>query len=82
MTAASSLAFSPARAPGPLAARATDIAPAIARRALDANRDGRVTLEELRPMLEARFRAMDVNADNAVTQDELPRFGRRGHRHG
>jgi len=50
-------------------------------RALDANRDGRISLEELRPMVEARFRAMDVNADNAVTQDELPRFGRHGHGH-
>lgn len=51
-------------------------------RALDANRDGRVTLDELRPMIEARFRAMDANADNAVTQDELPRPGRHRHRQG
>jgi Ca2+-binding EF-hand superfamily protein len=42
-------------------------------RALDANRDGGVTLEEVRPAAEARFRALDANADGAVTRDEIPR---------
>ena len=41
-------------------------------RGLDANRDGVVTLEEIRPMAEARFRAFDANGDGAVTRDELP----------
>ena len=41
-------------------------------RGLDANRDGFVTLDEARPMAEARFRAMDANGDGAVTRDELP----------
>lgn len=41
-------------------------------RGLDADRNGRVTLEELRPMVEARFRALDANMDNAITRDELP----------
>jgi hypothetical protein len=54
-------------------------------RAIDANRDNRVTLEEIRPVLEAQFRALDVNADNGVTLDELPARGRGrhgpGHRH-
>jgi hypothetical protein len=51
-------------------------------RALDANRDGKVTLEEIRPAAEARFRAFDANGDNAVSRDELPQGhhrGRRGH---
>jgi hypothetical protein len=47
-------------------------------RGLDADRSGAVTLEEVRPFLEARFRSLDANADNAVTRDEVPR----GHRHG
>ncbi|RVT99382.1 hypothetical protein EOD42_04645 [Rhodovarius crocodyli] len=50
-------------------------------RAADANRDGRVTLEELRPGAEARFRAMDANSDGAITPDELPRHPPRGHHH-
>jgi hypothetical protein len=41
-------------------------------RSLDANRDGRVTLDEVRPVIEARFRGLDANADNAVSRDELP----------
>lgn len=41
-------------------------------RGLDADRDGRVTLSELRPAVEARFRALDVNGDSAVARDELP----------
>jgi Ca2+-binding EF-hand superfamily protein len=49
-------------------------------RALDANRDGVVTLEEIRPMAEARFRAFDVNGDGAVTRDELPTPPARHHR--
>ena len=48
-------------------------------RALDANRDGQVTLEEIRPAMEARFRAADANSDGAVARDELPQ---RGHHHG
>jgi Ca2+-binding EF-hand superfamily protein len=41
-------------------------------RALDADRDGRVTLEEIRPVAEAWFRALDANADGALTPDEIP----------
>jgi EF hand domain-containing protein len=41
-------------------------------RGIDANRDGRVTLDEVRPVIEARFRGLDANADNAVSRDELP----------
>jgi len=48
-------------------------------RSLDANRDGQVTLEEIRPAVEARFRAVDANSDGAVARDELPQ---RGHHHG
>jgi hypothetical protein len=49
-------------------------------RALDANRDGKVTLEEIRPAAEARFRAFDANGDNAVSRDELPQGHHRGQR--
>jgi len=48
-------------------------------RALDANSDGQVTLDEIRPAVQARFRSADANADGAVTREELPQ---RGHHHG
>ncbi len=48
-------------------------------RALDANSDGRLTLDEVRPAAEARFRAADANGDGAVTREELPqRHAQRG----
>lgn len=49
-------------------------------RALDADRDGKVTLAELRPAVEARFRAFDVNGDNVVARDEMPTRPHRGER--
>jgi Ca2+-binding EF-hand superfamily protein len=50
-------------------------------RALDANADGRLTQEEVRPAVEARFRAADANGDGAVTREELPqRHAHRGNR--
>ncbi len=51
-------------------------------RALDANADGRLTLEEVRPAVEARFRAADANSDGVVTREELPqRQAQRGPAH-
>ncbi len=47
-------------------------------RALDANADGRLTPEEVRPAVEARFRAADANGDGAVTREEVPQ--RHAHR--
>lgn len=49
-------------------------------RGLDADRNGQVTLVEIRPMVEARFRAMDANGDNAVSRDEVPQRGAHHHR--
>ena len=40
-------------------------------RGMDADRDGRVTLPELRPFAEAMFRARDRNNDTALTAEEL-----------
>ena len=51
-------------------------------RAIDANRDGKVAPDELRPAVDARFRALDANGDNGVTLDELPTPPRHGMRHG
>jgi hypothetical protein len=31
-----------------------------------------VTLDEVRPAIEARFRGLDADADNSVTRNELP----------
>jgi EF-hand domain pair/EF hand len=65
-------------AAGPRGPRAAEYMGAIFR-GLDSDRNGRVTLEEIRPMAEARFRAFDANADNAVSRDEVPQgHGRRG----
>lgn len=49
-------------------------------RGLDADRNGQVTLVEIRPMAEARFRALDANGDNVVARDELPQRGPHHHR--
>jgi Ca2+-binding EF-hand superfamily protein len=50
-------------------------------RALDADKDGKVTQAELRPFAEAMFRARDANGDNALTQDELRPRRARAERH-
>ncbi|HEV7457500.1 MAG TPA: hypothetical protein VGN96_12070 [Roseococcus sp.] len=47
-------------------------------RGLDANRDGVVTLEEMRAPAEMRFRMADANGDGAITRDELPQRRARG----
>ena len=58
----------PRAEPNPMRARMV----AAIFRAVDANSDGRLTLEEIRPALEAQFRALDANGDRGVTLDELP----------
>lgn len=79
------------RAGAPGAERAAQGAPAGGRgaqatermasmfRMLDADRDGQVTLVEIRPLVEARFRALDANGDNAVERSEMPQ--RQAHHH-
>ena len=42
-------------------------------RGLDANRDNRLTLDEIRPVAEAWFRAFDANADGVLSPEEAPR---------
>lgn len=44
-------------------------------RMVDADRDGRITMDELRPVAAALFRAADANGDNVLERGEL-----RGHR--
>jgi len=41
-------------------------------RAADADRNGRVTVEELLPLSENWFRALDMNGDGVLTLGELP----------
>lgn len=71
-----------AERPGREGARGADHGPMAAMmfRAIDADRDGRVTLVELRPMAEARFRALDANGDNSVSREEVPQRHHRGPR--
>lgn len=45
-------------------------------RFLDANADGRVTMEELLPVAQAMFRVADANTDGALTREEVMRGGR------
>ncbi len=69
----------PAAAPKPEhAARGAEHA-GMMFRMLDADRNGQVTLVEIRPMAEARFRALDANGDGAVERSEMPQ--RHAHRH-
>jgi hypothetical protein len=42
-------------------------------RAADADRNGRVTVEELRPLSEAWFRAQDVDRNGKLTRREVPK---------
>ena len=40
-------------------------------RFIDANLDGKVTMDELTPMFQAAFRAADQNSDGALSRDEV-----------
>lgn len=42
-------------------------------RAADANRDGRVTIEELRPLSEGWFRTHDADGNGRLTRREVPK---------
>lgn len=42
-------------------------------RAADADRNGKVTIEELRPLSEGWFRAHDANRNGKVTRNEVPK---------
>ena len=50
-------------------------------RMLDADRDGQVTLVEIRPLVEARFRGLDANGDGAVERSEIPQRHAGHHQH-
>jgi len=41
-------------------------------RAADADRNGQMTIEELRPLSESWFRAHDANGDGVLTRREVP----------
>jgi hypothetical protein len=61
-------------APGPRGGEQPDFARLAGNmfRALDANGDRRVTLDEIQPAVQARFRWLDANMDNVVDRSELP----------
>nr|WP_303046334.1 EF-hand domain-containing protein [Desulfovibrio sp. DV] len=67
----------PAATPAPAAASpaappaAPRPAPALDFQAMDADHNGRVTLEEWRNFQEREFRRHDANNDGVLTQDEL-----------
>ncbi|MBC9178954.1 EF-hand domain-containing protein [Pseudoroseomonas ludipueritiae] len=63
------------RQPPPEAQRRMEERQARFFRIADADRDGRITMDELRPMAAALFRAADANGDNVLEPGEL-----RGHR--
>src|SRR5690606_15242302 len=42
-------------------------------RVMDADRDGRVTVEEVQPVVLAMFRLADADGDGALTRDEFRR---------
>lgn len=64
------------REPSPRALQAMEERQATVFRIVDANRDGRVTLEEARVVVLAVFRAADSDGDGAIERDEM-----RGPRH-
>jgi hypothetical protein len=57
----------------PRAVRAMEERQATVFRIMDANRDGRVTLEEMQPVALAMFRAADTNGDGTLERSELHR---------
>ncbi|KHK01628.1 hypothetical protein [Desulfovibrio sp. TomC] len=73
--AAPARAVAPAQTapPAPAAAppAAPRPAPALDFQAIDADRNGRITLEEWRNFQEREFRRYDANNDGVLTQDEL-----------
>jgi hypothetical protein len=71
--------------PSPVANRPMPRPAAALFRAADANNDGKVTMDELRPVAAALFRATDVNGDGALEAGELhhgPRPGGPGRERG